>query len=59
MCIFNNNDNDNNNNNNNNLLVSVHFTVSEAIHRLTLDYPFLTYTLHLFYFIKPFILNYV
>ena len=45
-------------------LVSVHFTVSEAIHRLTLGYqgaasPFFTYRLHFLYFNKPFILNYV
>ena len=44
------------------ILISVLFTVSEALHLLTLGYhvvasPFFTYSLHFFYFIKPFILN--
>ena len=45
-------------------LVSVYFTVSEAIYPLTLGYhgiasPIYTYRLHFFYFIKPFICDYV
>jgi hypothetical protein len=45
-------------------MVSVHFTASGAIHRLTLSYrgivsPFYTYKLHFFHLIKPLIFNYV